>query len=243
VKVVIVAAGRGSRLESSGTSKPLVQLSGKPLLQHIVETIVSACGSEGKPEIFIVTGWNSQEIEGLACHLNQQIPANIATIYNDDWEKGNGTSVLAARDAIDEPFMLLMADHIVEPAILENLMNSKQEDAGLLLAVDYKLTNPMVDLDDVTRVQCDGKHITSIGKHLEPYNGFDTGCFLCAPEFFAALAKAQEQFGDYGISGGVRVLASKQQAHAVDIGKAEWVDVDTPEMLEKARGLLQTSLI
>jgi len=240
VKVVIVAAGRGSRLATMSDSKPLVQLSGKPLLEHIVETVVAASGAEKKPEIIIVTGWNSHQTESLARQLNRQLPAHITTMYNEDWQKGNGTSVLAARAAIDEPFVLLMADHIVDVKILRDLMDSKLGDAGLLLAVDFKLTNPMVDLDDVTRVQCEGEYITAIGKHLEPYNGFDTGCFLCSPTFFVALTKAQERSGDFGISGGVRMLAGMKQARAVDIGPAEWVDVDTPEMLEMARGLLQT---
>ncbi len=46
---------------------------------------------------------------------------------------------------------------------------------------------------------------------------------------FAALEQAQEKNGDYGISGGVTMLASQHRACVVDIGQARWVDVDTPE--------------
>lgn len=238
MKFVIVAAGRGSRLEGHGLSKPLVELCGKPILQHVIEMIVSVSDAVSKPEIIIVTGWNYSRIHDLVVELNQLLPVRISTVHNDDWEKGNGTSVVAASSVIDEPFILLMADHIVDRQILQLLQTSSLEAADLLLAVDYKLDNLLVDLDDVTRVQSNGKHIAAIAKHLELYNCFDTGCFLCSPAFFDALVQAQENNGDYGISGGVKVLASQQRALVVDIGQAQWVDVDTPEMLEKALGLL-----
>jgi len=238
VKFLIVAAGRGSRLEEYGQSKPLVKLRGKPILQHVVETIASVGDIGAKPEIVIVTGWNHNKINELVAKLNQLLPVQISTVHNDDWEKGNGTSVSAAGSVIDEPFILLMADHIVDPQILQVLQNSNLDDADLLLAVDYNLDNPMVDLDDVTRVQSNGKHIAAIAKHLETYNCFDTGCFLCSPAMFTALGQAQKNNNDYGISGGVTVLASQQRACVVDIGQARWVDVDTPEMLEKALGIL-----
>jgi asparagine synthase (glutamine-hydrolysing) len=46
------------------------------------------------------------------------------------------------------------------------------------LNVDYNIDNPVVDLEDVTRVNCTSSEITNIGKVIRDYNAFDTGIFI-----------------------------------------------------------------
>jgi len=238
MKFVIVAAGQGSRFGSLSSCKPLTLLNDKPLLQHVIGRIASLSADDTKNEIIIVTGWHSKHIRDFVQGLNLPETLKVSTLHNNGWEKGNGTSVLIARSKIDEPFILLMADHIVEPSILQMLTMHDLSDCDLVLAVDRKLENPLVDIDDVTRVYCEDDRIVRIGKHLKTYNAFDTGCFLCAPTFFDALHTAQRQFNDYGISGGVGLLAEMGRARVADIKGARWIDVDTPEMLAKARELV-----
>ncbi len=238
MKVVIVSAGKGERLRNAPHRKPLTEVAGKPLLQHVIETIITSLPASPENEIIIVTGWRRERIEDFLDDYSRTVPIKISSVQNHFWEKGNGTSVLAAAPKIEGQFLLLMADHIIEPSILCALLEAGLPDADLALAVDRKMQNPLVDLDDVTRVNCHEDRIIGIAKHLENYNAFDSGCFLCAPPFFDALRTAQEELGNFGISGGVQVLAEAGRASAIDIGKAQWVDVDTPEMLIKAEALL-----
>ena len=57
MKAVILAAGKGTRMRelTNELPKPMLRVSGKPILEHIVAGVVAA----GVREIFIVTGWRA----------------------------------------------------------------------------------------------------------------------------------------------------------------------------------------
>ena len=61
MKAVILAAGKGTRMKelTNELPKPMLRVQGKPILEHIVNGIVSA----GVREIFIVTGFRAEVIE------------------------------------------------------------------------------------------------------------------------------------------------------------------------------------
>jgi hypothetical protein len=60
---------------------------------------------------------------------------------------------------------------------------------------------------------------------------------VCAPSLFAAL-DASRGAGDTTLSGGVRQLAAQRKMRAVDIGNADWYDIDTMDDLQHAESLL-----
>ena len=86
---------------------------------------------------------------------------------------GNGLSVLAAREAIgNEPFALLMAGHVVDLPLLSELLNEPIEAGSVCSAIDRNLSNPLVDLDDVTKVRATDARLEAIGKDLARYDAF-----------------------------------------------------------------------
>jgi len=104
--------------------------------------------------------------------------------------------------------------------------------------VDGNRSNPLIDLEDVTRVKTEGGKIRDIGKNLKDYNGFDTGLFVCTPAIFDALERCEKETGDTSLSGAVRGLASSGRANAVDINGHFWIDVDDPEAFRRAENAL-----
>src|SRR5690349_8815514 len=62
MKAVILAAGKGTRMRelTNELPKPMLKVEGKPILEHIVQGIIAA----GIREIFIVTGFRAEVIEG-----------------------------------------------------------------------------------------------------------------------------------------------------------------------------------
>mgnify|MGYP002525372883 FL=1 len=183
MKCLIIAAGKGHRLRSKGDSKPLVPLLGIPLIERVVR-----CAHEaGADEFFVVTGYQGESVRSFLGMLADRLDIRITSIINEDWEKENGISVLKARNFLKEPFLLLMADHLFDPSIVRNLFEQPLAKGGMALGVDTNMTNPLVDLEDVTRVRTEGGKIRDIGKNLKDYNGFDTGLFVCDPAIFDAL--------------------------------------------------------
>jgi 1L-myo-inositol 1-phosphate cytidylyltransferase len=236
---VIIAAGRGSRLASRAPSKPLLEVGGQALIDRAVDAAVEA----GARRFVVVTGYAGDEVER---HLRAKAEADgltIETVRNEEWEKENGLSVLKARPFAGARFLLIMADHIFDPALLEGLRRQALGEDEILLAVDRRTAgfHPFVDLDDVTRVRVEEGRIAAIGKNIPEYNAFDTGAFYCTPALFEALGKSQAK-GDFSLSGGIRALASSGKARTWDAGDLFWLDVDDDRAVAKAEAALAAGL-
>lgn len=225
---VILAAGAGSRLRSVAPVKPLVKVSGRPLIAHSLAAMAAA----GAARAVIVLGYQADAIAAAAADA----PLPVDFVHNPQWETTpNGVSLLAARDHVSPGSLLVMADHLLSPPLARRLMEGANR--PLALGVDRRLGDPAVDEADVTRVRTDGDSIRAIGKHLLVYDCYDTGLFRIGPELIATLDKLRSP----GLSDGVSLLARAGLAQAVDIGDAPWLDVDDARALNLAREMWRSA--
>lgn len=234
MKCLIIAAGKGSRLQPRGDSKPLIPILGIPLIERVVRAALEA----GADEFYVVTGYQGDRVRTFLEQLSQRLEIHITPIVNGDWEKDNGLSVLKARDQLREPFLLLMADHLFDPALARKLIGLSLNDGEIALGVDVNTQNPIIDMEDVTRVKTGGGKICNIGKNLVDFTGFDSGVFLCTPAIFDALEQCKEKNGDTTLSGAVRTLAADGRAYAITFSGHIWIDVDTPAAFKRAESVL-----
>ena len=238
MKCLIIAAGRGSRLSSRGNSKPLIPLLGLPLIQRSILTARKG----GINDFFVVTGYEGEKVRRDLDRFAQGRNIHITHVINEEWEKGNGISVLKARDFIKEPFVLLMADHLFNYSILDGLKREQISDDEIILAVDHNIeSNKLVDIDDVTKVLVEDNKITAIGKNISNYNAYDTGIFLCSSALFPAIIKSLSK-GDSSLSGGIRILSGLGYVKSFDIQDKYWIDVDDEKAFKKAENLLISNL-
>ncbi len=226
MRCLIIAAGMGSRLCPPGRSKPLTLLGDMPLIEHVMRNCI-----EGGVDGFVVAVGHLQELlRPFLARAQDRLGVPITVVVNDDYRRGNGLSVLAARDELArEPFILSMSDHIYEASVVRDLIalaGAQPAFDGLVLAVDKRIDNPDIDPLDVTRVFAEQSRIKTIGKGIEPYNCFDTGVFLCSPAIFDALRGSVPH--DESLSAGVRALAADGRAGVFDTGERYWSDVDEP---------------
>jgi len=235
MKCLIIAAGMGTRLSARGDSKPLVSLKGIPLIQHVMERAVIG----GVTEFHIVIGYNGEKVRNFVEDYASRNNIIVNFIQNDEWKRANGISVLKAKVHIKENFVLLMSDHLFDPQILEDLLKEEINTGEVILAVDTQINdNPLIDIDDVTKVNSKGGRILDIGKELTDYNCFDTGIFYCTPAMFDALEKSSVEFKDDSLSGGMRVLATDGKARIYPIGDRFWLDVDDENAFMKAESFV-----
>jgi 1L-myo-inositol 1-phosphate cytidylyltransferase len=233
MKCLIVAAGQGTRLREKGELKPLIPIRGVPLIERVIRNGHRA----GVTEFLVVTGYRAEELQARLGDFAQREDVHITRILNRAWDHANGVSVLAAKQFLDEPFLLTMCDHLVDPEIFRSLMAAPQEPDTVTLGVDFNIDSPLNDPEDVTRVKCEGNRLLHIGKVIRDFNAFDTGVFLCTPIMFDALEESQTR-GDDSISGAMNVLAGWNKARVHDIQNRLWVDVDDPVAFAKAEKLL-----
>ena len=234
---VIIAAGMGSRLNGEGGNlpKPLVRVGGVGLLKRAILSAKVA----GIGRFVVVVGYRGEEIQA-AIDSDPQIDVPVTWVYNPEWERANGVSVLKAREAVDGPFVLMMSDHLFEPVILSRLRQVPVSPDETVLCVDRNLDG-IFDMPDATKVQILGDRVVQIDKELDHFDAVDTGIFLCGTGLFNALEQSITN-GDESLSGGIRLLAVEGNMRTVDIDGAFWMDVDTPEALAQANRRLYSML-
>lgn len=226
MKAVIIAAGQSSRLwpETAGNPKTLLPFKNGTILSTIMQRLKKS----GVDEILIVVGYEADQIKK---YVKKHHPSNIKPkfVYNPDWQKGNGLSVLCAKKFIGkEPFILSMCDHLVNVRALKRLVQSKEKKNNLLL-VDKRI-NDVYDINDATKVLLKKTKIVNIDKNLPEYNGIDCGVFRLNYRFFKAMQRQHRKKGLESISAGVCGLIKKDRMRAVFMKKNErWIDIDTPE--------------
>ena len=230
---LILAAGTGSRLgkDISVPHKALTPVGGTPVLLHTCRALEEA----GIHQVIVVTGYRGETIRALLENSDWRFELTFAE--NTQWQLANGLSVLAAKEQLTGNFLLMMADHLLDPGIISSLRQVSLGPQEVILAVDRKL-DTIYDMEDATKVKLVGERIVAIHKELADFNAVDTGLFSCSPALMSAL-EAQTAKGNCSLSDGIRQVAEAGNLRYFDIGSAWWQDIDTLGALHHAEHLLR----
>lgn len=106
MQCVILAAGKGTRLRplTDSIPKPLVQVAGKPLLDHIIESLPSSID-----ELIIVTGYLGEKIQ---THCGEEYHGRKVTYVHQAEQLGTAHALWLCRDHIRDRFLFMFADDI-----------------------------------------------------------------------------------------------------------------------------------
>jgi choline kinase len=228
MRAVVLAGGLGSRLNAQSERvipKPTFQLLGRKLADW---TLLGLAGA-GVTEVVMVVGFKADEVMD-AFGDGERLGLRIRYVGNPHYRKPLAHSPLAARDAIraDETFVLVMADHVFDPAVIRDFVAAPHRPGTCVLAVD-RSRDLVADLDDAAKVKTDPADPTRMvlnKKVLAEYDCVDTGLFKCTPVLFGALDRAIAA-GEPSISAATELLASEGRMFVWDVGGRKWADVDT----------------
>jgi N-acetyl-alpha-D-muramate 1-phosphate uridylyltransferase len=216
---MILAAGRGERLRplTDTTPKPLIDVGGKPLIVHHLERLASA----GFEQVVINLGWLGEQIPvalgdghrfGLQLHYSNEPPGALETA---------GGIVHALHLLADAPFLVVSGDVLCDYPF-ELLRRPGLDVLAHLVMIDNPPHHPHGDF----ALQADGR-IATRGEQKLTFSGIAR----FHPDLFAALEP------------GVRPLRPVLE-NAIVAGEVSgerysgsWMDVGTPERLERARRL------
>ncbi len=234
-RAIVLAAGLGSRLRpAGGEPKPLREVAGVPLLVRVLRSLQTA----GIAEAVIVVGFEGDAIQKRLLR-EPSLGLKLEFVRNHDFERQNGVSLLAAAPYIDQDCILTMSDHLYSPELVRRVMEAGPLGATSALGVDYDIER-CFDLDDATKVLTDGdRGIRRIHKELTEFDAIDTGVFLIGPAFVESLRQVEAERGDCSLSDGVKRLAEQGRFHTQDVGDVRWIDVDTPQALERAEAMIR----
>lgn len=131
MQALILAAGIGNRLSAAAGDKPksLLEFDGLTLLERHVRSL----SATGVSTITVITGYRNELLEDELDRLTG-IGPDLLTIVNEDYREGSVVSLWTGCDvlAYGEPVLLMDADVLYSPAIIERLAQSRHENCFLL---------------------------------------------------------------------------------------------------------------
>lgn len=129
---IVLAGGTSSRL---GQPKQLLDLGGRPLLQHAVDTAAAA----GLDEVIIVLGHRAEDVAAAVT-----LPAGARSVVNPDYATGQASSMrtgLEATDPTSEAAVLLLGDQpAMRPADIVAVVNAYRTGSGPIVQGSYRGT-------------------------------------------------------------------------------------------------------
>ena len=229
-RAVILAAGRGTRMRDLTTQlpKPMIEVRGKPVLQHIVEGLRDA----GARRFLIIVGYHAEMVRkffGDGRHHNVDIEYAMQTVQD-----GTGRVVNLARNFTGgSPFILSYGDILVSPVSYKRVVDlpdnceaiitvTRGEDVSKGGAV---LVNDQMELVDL-------REKPKPGEPSSPW--YNAGLYAFRPSIFEFIARLEPSpRGEYELTDAIRDLArSGKKVQAIELS-GEWADVRDPEVLAK----------
>jgi dTDP-glucose pyrophosphorylase len=185
---LIPAAGKGTRAYpyTRNIPKGLLKVSGKPLLEHLVELLRDQMGSR---RIYMVVGTAGQQIRDYFGD-GSRWGVRIDYLQNDRVDRGLAYSVSLGERVIREPFLLLLSDEYYQDTNHARLAGiSLQGELGYCGLIESQ------DWDRIRRnytVTLAGDRVTRLLEKPRERKGdlLGTGTFLLSPRIFGYLQQA-----------------------------------------------------
>ena len=229
-KAVILAAGRGTRMRelTAEVPKPMIEVRGKPVLQHIVEGLRNA----GIRELLPIVGYRADAVRDF---FGDGSRYNVAIQYKTQTaQDGTGRVVELARDFVaDRPFILVYGDILVDPANYKRLVDLPDVVEAILTVTrgeDVTKGGAVFLTDDMDLV--DLREKPKPGESTSPW--YNAGLYAFRPSIFDFTAKLKRSSrGEYELTDAIRDLAqSGNKVKALEL-TGEWADVRDPETLAR----------
>ncbi len=242
MKAVILAAGRGTRMRdlTQEMPKPMLNVQGKPILQHIIEGLLAA----GIREFCIITGFRAEVIEsyfgdgqkfGAKIHYARQVV-----------QDGTGKAPELAKDfAAHDPFLLTYGDILVRPETYRDMVARFQSgpfDGVITVTRGEDVTKGGLNFFDAefclkqvvekpSPAEVERYTREGLIKPGEPV-WYNAGIYIFKPLVFEFTQRLQKSpRGEYELTDAVNhICKAGSKLAGLEIA-GRWVDVRDPEVL------------
>ncbi|NUR56213.1 MAG: phosphocholine cytidylyltransferase family protein [Acidobacteria bacterium] len=227
---IILAAGRGSRLNGTAGDKPkcLVEAGGVTLIERQIHVLEHA----GIDDIAIVVGCQADRVRNRCGH-------HVTYVENARFAETNSMySLWMARALLYEGFVVLNCDVLFHPALLADLVSSRHQDA-LLVAYREAQQPPFGDEEMKVKVRCG--RVVDMSKTMDPAeaDGENLGIVKFSPDGAAALVEIMDGLVAAGelrawAPRAFREFAQLRPLHAIGTRGLPWIEIDFPEDYQRA---------
>ena len=250
MKAVILAAGKGTRMRelTNEIPKPMLTspaLQGKPILEHILEGLISA----GIREVFIVTGFKAETIEN---HFGDGSKWKVRIRYGRQVvQDGTGKAPELAKEFVGaSSFLLTYGDILVKPETYQQMVHRFNEDyfsgvitvtgsedvtkGGLVFFDEHFCLKRLVEKPGPAQLE----ELRRDG-WLKPGDTawYNAGIYIFRPSVFEYTARLEKSpRGEYELTDAISALVATKHVIAGMKIAGRWVDVRDPEVLAGLEG-------
>lgn len=225
MKIVILAAGKGSRLGGNDLPKPLTSLlDGKSIMQHQISSLERYFSRE---DIIVVVGYHKEFI--------MEAMDDLLFVYNPRYALENTSkSLLRAIKKVHDDLLWINGDVVFHPKILEKMISNKRN--------TMVVTEGNVGEEEVKYMSDASGKIKEVSKSVRNGEGEAVGINFFTAESLPILQKHLDAChdNDYfekaiekSIRGGLDVWM-----HPVD--RSLCTEIDFPEDLVRAKKLMES---
>ena len=211
-KAVILAAGEGRRLKPFTETMPKVMLpvANKPILDYVFDSVRGS----GIEDIVIVVGYKRESIMDYF-----RDKSNVTYVVQDK-QLGTAHALLQAKEYIDEPFIVLPGDNIIDQDSITKLVQARSDISVLIKEHQHPSKYGVVFLEK-NRIN------KIVEKPTDETNRFiSTGIYKFPPSVFSDIEKLALQ-GVYDLTSVLQALL--YQGEDIDAVVAErWMDAVYP---------------
>lgn len=239
MKGLVLAAGRGTRLGALTATRPKTLLEVSPG-RSILDVALASLAAVGITEIAAVVGFGADEITRSRAALEAEHRIALTLIANDRAETWNNAySLWLATDWIDADTVLVNGDTVHPASVERTLLATTAPGRDILLGVD---TVKRLGEEEMKVVLTPEGDVVRIDKSISPdeadgeYIGVALVRTAAVPALHAALETTWTTDPTQYYEDAFQVLADLGHRIAgVAIGTVEWIEVDSPADLERAR--------
>jgi choline kinase len=227
---IILAAGKGSRLNGTAGDKPkcLVEVGGTTLLERQIQTLHLA----GIHDIVVVVGCQADRVRSRCGH-------SVTYIENSRYAETNSMySLWMARALLYEGFVVLNCDVLCHPVLLLDLLSSRHPDA-LLMA--YHPPNQAPLGDEEMKVKVRRGRVVDMSKTMDPAeaDGENVGIVKFSASGASSLVEIMDglvEAGDVKAWAPRAFLEFSRTTPLFALGTRgfPWIEIDFPEDYRRA---------
>ncbi|MCE8422752.1 MAG: NTP transferase domain-containing protein [Candidatus Methanoperedens sp.] len=216
MKAVILAAGEGLRCRplTLTRSKVMLPVANKPLLEYIIHAVAE----NGLEEFILVVGYKKERImdyfgDGLAFGVK------ISYIFQNA-QLGTAHAVKSVRKYVDDDFLVLNGDNLINSHTIADLLSGKMGDVTLL-AVEREQTSGygviLSEAGKVTKIMEKPKEFVS---HL-----INAGVYIFSTGIFDEVDRTPlSESGEYAITDTIQQMIQKGRNVNMVESKNMWID-------------------
>lgn len=234
-KVLIAAAGRGTRLRDWSQDRPkhMIEIAGHPFLYYLLNNLKQA----GFDEVIMVVGYKKEKIEAFLRTYQGQFKITILNQFEMLGEEKYGTAcpLICARDLLaGQNFLSVYGDNLYAAEDLQNFNANQGHHYVAGLVHDQPQLYGVLQLDKNGFLE----NILEKPSH-PPSNLINTGLYKFTPEVFNHLDHISlSPRGEYELTDVINILANKKRVKVLPL-QGQWLDLGRPEDIAKVAAYVQ----